>query len=150
MPSYNWHRHLFSQSHKLREKLPKFFLSVVCTHCRVDHVQTPQELQRVLKRITNTHTEIYPVKPTLTQYNVKFSKQWQYAPKINIPLPPNNTIATPLSPTYNHIHPLKYNPLKCIYMDGSFIPPSKNPESQIDGNTAGSRVYSPNKNTQIS
>jgi hypothetical protein len=33
--------------------------------------------------------------------------------------------------------------------DGSFIPPTKNSEGQIKGNTAGSGVYSPN-NIKIS
>ena len=32
----------------------------------------------------------------------------------------------------------------------SFIPPSTNPEGQIEGNTAGSGVYNPNNNIQIS
>ena len=94
--------------------------SIICIHNQIiptKNLQTPQELQRVLKRITNTHTKIYPNKPTLTQYNVKFSKEWQYAPKIRIPPPPNNSITTPLSLTYNHIHPLKYIPQNCIYLD---------------------------------
>ena len=34
-------------------------------------------------------------------------------------------------------------------MDGTFTPPSKNSEGQIVGNTAGSGVYSPYRNTRI-
>ena len=64
--------------------------------------------------------------------------------------PPNNTTTPPLPPTYNHIHTLKYHPQQCIYTDESFIPPSKNSEGQIVGNTTGSGLYSPNNNTQIS
>ena len=60
-----------------------------------------------------------------------------------------STLPLPLPPTYNHIHPLKFHPQHCIYTDGSFIPPSKNSEGQIVGNTAGSGVYNPNNNTQI-
>ena len=50
---------------------------------------------------------------------------------------------------YKHIHPLKFPPQQSVYTDGSFIPPTKNAEGQIVGNTAGSGVYNPNNNTQI-
>ena len=56
----------------------------------------------------------------------------------------------PLPTKYHHQHPLKYHPQQCIYIDGSFIPPYKNPKGQIKGYTAGFGIYSPNKNIQIS
>ena len=106
------------------------------------------KLQGILKRITNMHINTYLIKPTIPHYNVKFSNAWKNAPKINT-ITHNNTTTTPLPTVYNHIHPLKYPPQQCIYTDGSFIPPSKNSEGQIVGNTAGSGVYSPYKNIQI-
>ena len=66
------------------------------------------------------------------------------------PPPIKDTSTTPLPTKYNHIHPLKFQSQQCIYTDGSFIPPSTNPEGQIEGNTAGSGIYNPNNNIQIS
>jgi hypothetical protein len=90
------------------------------------------------------------VKPTSTTYHVKTSKAWKIAPKTTAPTQ-INTPKTPLPNNYNHIHPLRYHPqqIECIYTDGSFIPPTKNSKGNIEGNTTGSRVYSPNNNTWI-
>jgi hypothetical protein len=104
----------------------------------------PHDLNIVLKIITNTHMDTYPIKPTPIKYNIKISKTWKTTPEIN------NTLTTHLPSTYNHTYPVKYHPQQCIYREGSFISPSKNVEGQIVGNTAGSVVYSPNNNTQIS
>ena len=59
---------------------------------------------------------------------------------------PINTSTTPLLAKYYHIHPLKYHPQQCVYMDGSFIPPTENAKGQIEGNTIGLGVYNPNNN----
>ena len=99
--------------------------------------------------ITNTHIDIYLIKPTTPNYHVKFSNTWKITSK-------NNTHTTktitpmPLPTIYHHQSPLKYHPQQCIYTDGSFIPPSKNSERQIEGNTAGSGIYSPNKDIKKS
>lgn len=53
---------------------------------------------------------------------------------------------TPLPANFYHTHLHKYHPQQCIYIDGSFIPPTKNTEGLIEGNTSGSGVYSPNNN----
>ena len=98
---------------------------------------------------TNTHIDIYPIKSTIPHYRIKFSNTWKNTPKNNTPT--TKTIPTITLPTkYYQYHPLKYHPQQCIYTDGSFIPPSKNSEGQIEGNTVGSGIYSPNNNTQIS
>ena len=98
----------------------------------------------------NKHTHRYPPHPTHPQkIQYQILKGMEIHPQIQHP-PPNNTATPPLPPTYYHVHPLKYQPQQCIYTDGSFIPPSKNSEGQIVGNTVGSGVYSPNNNTQIS
>ena len=125
--------------------------SIICIHNQpypTPNIQTPQELQHILRRTLNTHIDTYPIAPTNTQYKVKFSKAWINAPKSHPP--PINHKTTPLPTKYNHIHPLKFHPHQCIYTDGSFIPPTKNSAGNIEGNTAGSGVYSPNNNTRIS
>ena len=115
--------------------------SIIDVHNQVNpttNPQTPQELQRILKRITNKHIDTYPVKPTNPHYNVKFSNTWKNASKVNTT---TQNITTPISPlpiTYSHTHSLKYPPQQCMYTDRSFIPPSKNSEGQIIGNIAGS------------
>ena len=57
--------------------------SIICIHDQVTPTLNPQathELQKLLGRITNTHIETYSIKPTLTNYNVKFSNKWKNAP----------------------------------------------------------------------
>ena len=44
----------------------------------------------------------------------------------------------------------KYNPQKCMYIDGSFTPPTKITDGHIIGNTANSRFHNPNNNLRIS
>jgi hypothetical protein len=44
---------------------------------------------------------------------------------------------------------LKYNPLQCIYADGSFNPPTKNAKYNIVGNIAKVGIYNPNNNICI-
>ena len=79
---------------------------------------------------------------------------------LNFPLPgkllPKSAlpkIKIPKSPPYHtnlSTNTLKYQPQQCIYTDGSFIPPSITPEGLVEGNIAGSGVYSPHENTKIS
>jgi hypothetical protein len=66
------------------------------------------------------------------------------------PKPCINTNIISLPNTFKHTYPLKFHPQHCTYTDGSFIPPTKISEGQIEGNIAGSRVYSPINNTKIS
>ena len=108
--------------------------------------QFPNHLNKILKIVTNTHIDTYPIQPISNKYHIKFSKAWKTAPKNHTP---NINITLPLPSAYTHIHPLKYHQQQCIYTDESFIPPSENSEGQIIGNTAGSGVYSPNNNIQI-
>jgi ribonuclease HI len=56
----------------------------------------------------------------------------------------------PLPNTFKNTYPPEFHLQQCTYTDGSFIPPTKNSEGQIEGNTAGLRVYNPNNNTKIS
>ena len=122
--------------------------SIICIHNQVHpttNLQTPHPLQQVLQNTTNTHIDTYPIKPTPMKYHVKISKAWKDAPKANT-LTQINTQITPLPAKYYHIHPLNYHPQQCIYMDGSFIPPTKNAKGQIEGNTIGSGVYNLNNN----
>ena len=58
---------------------------------------------------------------------------------------PYNTPTNQIQP-----HPSPSFPPTTMHLhDGSFIPPTKNSEGQIEGNTNGSGVYSPNNNTQL-
>jgi ribonuclease HI len=125
--------------------------SILCVHNQSTlhpNVQTPHTLKQTLQQIKNTHIDIHPIKPNLTHHTIKFSHAWKTAPIVNIPHT-NNPINTPIPPIYACIYPLKFPPQQCVYTDGSFIPPTKNSEGQIVGNTAGSGVYIPNNNTQI-
>lgn len=114
------------------------------------NIQPPHELQKILKNTLNTQIDIHPINPITRKYKVKFSNLWNNNPKATPPPPLTNYKTTPLPNQYNHIHSLKFHPQKCTYTDGSIIPPSKNSEGQIEGNTAWSGVYSPNNNTRIS
>ena len=100
-------------------------------------------LHQILKRITNTHINTHPIKPNPTPYQVKTFKTWKEAPRTNETTQITKP-TTPLPIKYYHTHPLKYLPPQCIYTDGTFIPPTKNAEGLIIGNTTRSRVYSPN------
>jgi hypothetical protein len=126
--------------------------SIICIHGQINptpSLQTPHGLPHILKQTMNTHIDTYPIKPTIPHYRIKFSHTWKNSPNNNTPI----TRITPsitIPAKYYHQHPLKYHPQQCIYTDGSFIPPSKIYEGQIEGNTARSGVYSPNNNTHIS
>jgi hypothetical protein len=125
--------------------------STICIHNQANlktNFQTTRELQHILQHTTNTHIDTYPVELTPTHYHIKFSDVWKNAPKMNTPIPIHIPM-TPLPSKYNHIYPFKYHPKQCIYTYGSFIPLIKNSEDQIEGNMAGSGVYSLNNNTQI-
>ena len=126
--------------------------SIIYIHSQASptpNLQTPHELAHILKHTTNTHIDTYPIKPTKPNYCIKFSNTWKNTPKNNIPTTRNIPPIT-LPTKYYHQQPLKYHPQQCIYIDGSFIPPSKNSEGQIKGNMAGSGIYNPNNNTHIS
>jgi hypothetical protein len=73
--------------------------SIICVHNQETipkNTQIPIELQKILKRTTNTHIDIHPIKPTPTHYNVKFSNAWKNAPKTNtIQIISNNIILLP-------------------------------------------------------
>ena len=64
-------------------------------------------------------------------------------------LSPLNILTTSLPTRYNHVHILKLHPQHHIYTYKSFIPPTKNFEGQMEGNTTRSRAYSLNNNTQL-
>jgi ribonuclease HI len=139
-------------------KWPKYYqytepslTSIICVHNQdtiLNNTQIPTVLQRILKNTIHTHIDTHPIKSTPTHYNVKFSNAWKNAPKTT---PPQiiNTNIIPLPSTFTHTYPLKFHPQQCTYTDGSFIPPTINSEGHIEGNTAGSGVYSPNNNTKI-
>ena len=51
-------------------------LSVICIRSQTNlgpNLRTPHELPHILKEITNIHIDTYPVKPTISNYHVKFS-----------------------------------------------------------------------------
>ena len=103
----------------------------MCIHHQANptiDLQTPHELQHVMKKTINIHVDTYSIKPTPTHYHIKFSNAWKNAPKTDIP--PINTITTSLPTKYNHIHSLIFHLQHCTYTNGSFIPPTKNPEGQ--------------------
>ena len=89
-----------------------------------------------------------PIKPTPPNYHIKFSNTWKNAPIINT-TPPKTIPHLNLPIKYYNQHHPKYRPQQCIYTDGSFIPPTKNSEGRIEGDIAGSRVYSPNQDIRI-
>ena len=125
--------------------------SIICVHNQSSlspNVQTPHTLKQLLQQLTNTHINTHPITPNLTHYKVKLSNIWKDTPTVNM-LHTNNHITIPLPNTYTHMHPPKFPPQQCIYTGGSFIPPTKNSEGQIVGNTAGAGVYSPNNDTRI-
>ena len=141
-------------------KWPKYYqyvepslTSIICIHNQpypTMNLQTPRELSQVLKQTINTHIDTFPINPTIPNYHIQFSNTWKNAPKNNT-LTPKTIPPTTLSTRYYRQLPLKYHPQQCIYTYGSFTPPpSKNSEGQIEGNTAGSGIYSPNKNIHIS
>jgi DNA-directed RNA polymerase subunit L len=127
-------------------------VSILCIHGQTNlapNLKTPHELAHILKHTTHTHIDTYPIKPTSLNYHIKFSKTWRNTPKHNTHTT-QITTTRPLPVTYYIQHPIKYHPQQCIYTDGSFIPPTKNLEGQIEGNTAGSGIYSPYNEIQIS
>ena len=82
------------------------------------NLQTPHELQKVLKKTLKTHIDTYPINPTPTQYNVEFSNSWKTAPK----QPPTSSLQTTIQ------HPYRPNTITSIH--SSFI--HKNAYTQMD------------------
>ena len=75
--------------------------SIICIHNQkypTMNIQTPHELQNVLKKTLNTHIDTFPIIPNLRHYNVKFSKAWKNAPKTNPP--PSRTLVQHPYPPY--------------------------------------------------
>ena len=127
--------------------------SIICVHNQSHptiNLQTPQELTKILTITTSTQINTSFINPTSANYHVKFSTKWKNAPINNNTPPPQTTIPQITLPDkYYHQHHHKYHPQQCIYTDGSFIPPTKNSEGQIVGDTAGFGEYNPNKNICI-
>lgn len=72
--------------------------------------------------------------PPSSNYNINFSYQWKQTPRVNVSTKQRQPL-TLLPNKYNF--PVKMG-IQCIYMDGSFTPPTKNAEGHIIGNIAGS------------
>ena len=80
--------------------------SIICIHNQTNipmNIQTPIALQQVLQQTLNTHIDTFPIKPTPTHYNVKFSLAWKTAPKVSI-TQNKNTQITPLPHKFKHKH----------------------------------------------
>jgi hypothetical protein len=115
--------------------------TILCIHNQTNlttNLRTPQELAQVLEQTINTHIDTFPIKPTAPNYHIKFSNTWENAPTKKIP-----QITLPIK--YYHQHHPKYHPQQCMYIDGSFIPPTRNSEGHIEGDIARHEYIAPTK-----
>ena len=89
-------------------------VSIICIRSQTNlgpNLQTPHKLPHILKQITNTHIDTYPIKPTILNYRVKFSYTWKTHPEITstqqkpspqYPYPLYTTTNTPSNTTHNN------------------------------------------------
>ena len=137
-PTTEWPKYL----HQLENQ----YTTIIRIHKHGPSSVNPQIPNALISNIISLYNIKINNNPTQTiphMKKIKYSSAWQQASQYNHS--EINHSAHHLPTELYNIHPLKFKPQQCIYIDGSFIIPD---EHGI-GNTTGSGVYSPANNIRI-